>query len=493
MPVHDARAAHPIDPPHDQLGLRDPGLVYRGDGPGAVPDRAPLLGDPANGQAALVGEADDRQVERLAQVGQPGDRQGSLDRHGGAAERVGGDHADRVAVQAGQRGHRRAAVLGVPQHRAAVEYRVQDLVQPVGRARIARDRGGERLFPAAGRVVAGQHRRQLVHAARQIGQEPPGQRERGVLGVGEPLDGAVAAVHLRAAERFLGQVLAGAAAHYRWPGREQLAEILDQDGQMRHNEPPGAKAHRGAQAQGDYRDDRQVVDHGVPGGVDRHVGVPGVLGHLDAAAAAGPVQQADHGQPHLVGVLLGEDLLGVDGRVAGAAPDGEVVGADQHRAAADARGSGHEVGGQHRDQAALGVVVGEPGQGTDLGEAARVGQPLDALPDGEPAGGPLPCDLLRAAHGLGRRTPPADLLDLGCPVRRGLRLAFCAQFMASLAGGPARRTRPSVDDRLEPVRPRLSGRMGECPVMRRATITTPAGQRNCWPPRPPSGNRCGPR
>ena len=35
-----------------------------------MPDRAALLGDAADGQATLISEADDRQVERLAQVGQ---------------------------------------------------------------------------------------------------------------------------------------------------------------------------------------------------------------------------------------------------------------------------------------------------------------------------------------------------------------------------------------------------------------------------------------
>ena len=115
----------------------------------------------------------------------------------------------------------------------------------------------------------------------------------------------------------------------------------------------------------------------------------------------------------------------MDGRVAGAAPDGEVVRADQHRAAVDARGTCHEVGRQDRGQAALGVIAGEPGQGPDLGEAAGVGQQLDALADGEPARGPLPCHLLRAAHGQRRLPAPADLLDLRHPALPGLCLVSC--------------------------------------------------------------------
>ena len=314
----------------------------------------------------------------------------------------------------------------VPQDRAAVVDRLQDRLQPVGRARAARDRRGQRLLPAVRRVGAGQHRRQFVHAARQVGQEAAGQRERGVLGVGEPLDRAVAAVHVRAAKLGFGQVFTGAAVHHRRTGREQLAEIFHHNGQMRHDQAPSAKADRGAQAQGDDRDNREVVDDHVPGRVDRHVGVPGVLCHLDAAPAAGPVQQAHHGQQHLVRVLLGEHLLGVDRSVAGAAPDGEVVGADQHRAPVDAGGARDEVGGQDRAEPALLVVVGEPGERTDLGEGAGVGQVVDAFPHGEPARGVLPRHFLRATHGLRRLPAAADLLDFRHPaLPAGFRPVSC--------------------------------------------------------------------
>ena len=187
----------------------------------------------------------------------------------------------------------------------------------------------------------------------------------------------------------------------------------------------------------DHGDQGQVVDHGVPGRVDRHVGVAGLERHLHAAAAAGAVEQPDHRQPHLARVLLGEDLLGVDGGVAGAAAHGEVVGAQQHRAPVDPGGAGDEVGGQHRGQPALVVVAGEPGQRADLGEAAGVGQGLDALADGEPAGGPLAGDLVRAAHGGGQVAPATDLLtaiitasilECSCNFSRMLRTWFFTVF-----------------------------------------------------------------
>jgi hypothetical protein len=47
-------------------------------------------------------------------------------------------------------------------------------------------------------------------------------------------------------------------------------------------------------------------------------------------------------------------------RVTGTAPDGEVVGADQHQAPVNASGARDEVGGQDRAEPALLVVIGEP-------------------------------------------------------------------------------------------------------------------------------------
>jgi len=115
--------------------------------------------------------------------------------------------------------------------------------------------------------------------------------------------------------------------------------------------------------------------------------------------------------------------------------DGLTFGSDS----GDAGGPGHEVGWQDRDEAALGVVVGEPGQGADLGEATGVGQPLDALADGEPAGSALPAHLLRAAHGLRRFPAPADLLDLRRPaLLAGLCLVPCSAHRHLTCSAPPR-------------------------------------------------------
>jgi hypothetical protein len=105
------------------------------------------------------------------------------------------------------------------------------------------------------------------------------------------------------------------------------------------------------------------------------------------------------------------DLLRVDGRVPGAAADGEVVGAEHDRPAVDARRTRDEVGRPDRTR-----TVGQTGERADLGEAPGVGQPVDALADGEASGRALPRDLLRAAHVPRGEPPAADLLDLRRPV-----------------------------------------------------------------------------
>ena len=62
-------------------------------------------------------------------------------------------------------------------------------------------------------------------------------------------------------------------------------------------------------------------------GLRGHVGAPGLLVGLDAAAAAGAVDEPDDRQAQLPGHPLAVDLLGVDGGIGRAATHGEVVSA----------------------------------------------------------------------------------------------------------------------------------------------------------------------
>jgi hypothetical protein len=160
---------------------------------------------------------------------------------------------------------------------------------------------------------------------------------------------------------------------------------------MRHDEASRTEPDNRAKARGDHGNQRQVRNHCVPCRVDGDVGEAGVQDGFHAAAAARPIEQTDDRQSHVGGVLLGEDLLGVNGRIARAAADGEVIGADHHPAAAEAGGPCHEVGGLDRDQPALGVVAAEAGEGADLSEAAFIGELLDAR-------APSACRLQLAAY-----------------------------------------------------------------------------------------------
>jgi hypothetical protein len=106
VPVGHARSADPEYPPHDDLGTRRGRLIDGADRAHAVPDGGALLGASADKQPRLIGERHDRQVERRAQVGQPGHRLGALDGQTPRGRvRVAGHDADRMTIQAGQRGH----------------------------------------------------------------------------------------------------------------------------------------------------------------------------------------------------------------------------------------------------------------------------------------------------------------------------------------------------------------------------------------------------
>jgi predicted phage-related endonuclease len=73
-------------------------------------------------------------------------------------------HADRMAVQPREPGHERAAVARRDLEEAvAVEHQRQDAAQVVRLAAILRHERQELLLAPLGRVVAGQHRRNLVH------------------------------------------------------------------------------------------------------------------------------------------------------------------------------------------------------------------------------------------------------------------------------------------------------------------------------------------
>ena len=167
--------------------------------------------------------------------------------------------------------------------------------------------------------------------------------ERLLLGGHHVVDGAVDAVDVAPAELLLGDVLTE-ACHHRWSGHEDLRGVADHERVVRCRHPGRAQAGHRAEGQRHGRHHGQVVDDHLPARVGRHIGATLGVEALDAAAAAGAVDQADDRQAQLVGHLLGVDLLLGDGGVGRAAPDGEVVAADHHRAAVDAAPTHDEVG-----------------------------------------------------------------------------------------------------------------------------------------------------
>jgi hypothetical protein len=77
--------------------------------------------------------------------------------------------------------------------------------------------------------------------------------------------------------------------------------------------------------------------------------------------------------------------------------------------------AGDAVGRNERLQPVVGVVAGNPGDGADLAQGARIDQLLDALADGEPPAVVLPPDLVWPAHGAGQALALSQLFELRLP------------------------------------------------------------------------------
>ena len=128
----------------------------------------------------------------------------------------------------------------------------------------------------------------------------------------------------------------------------------------------------------------EVLDQ-VEAGQRRDIGEAHLLARLDAAAAARAVHEADERQPEVVRHALRVDGLLPDGRVGGAAADGEVVALHHRTAAADPSLTDDGVGRQEAGQLAVLAIGPAAGERTGLVERARVEEPLDPLTNRQPA------------------------------------------------------------------------------------------------------------
>ena len=141
----------------------------------AVPWRmvADVLGLGADQEARLVDEAHDRQVEGVAQVDVAAQLLRGLGGHRAGVEvRIVRDHADRLAAQAREPAHERAAELGRGLEEApAVEHELERAAHLVRLAPLARHDREQLLLGAVGGIVAARDRRGLPDVGRQVGEE----------------------------------------------------------------------------------------------------------------------------------------------------------------------------------------------------------------------------------------------------------------------------------------------------------------------------------
>ncbi len=195
------------------------------------------------------------------------------------------------------------------------------------------------------------------------------------------------------------------------PGDEELARALHHHVEVAHGRvhrrQPGDGAEHGRD-DGHHLQELGLADAVVGGEVGAAHGLEG------ADAAAGGVEEADHGDA--IGVRLLHRPAGFvgDAAVGRAAADGEVAAVDGDLAAVDADDASDGVGGgQLRELGAIPLRAAREHAG--LGEAALVGEEVDALADGELAAAVVEGDGIGAAHLAGDRRAAVQLIDIGLP------------------------------------------------------------------------------
>ena len=137
--VRGARDA--VDLAHEHRRPRHGRLVDGEQRAGAAAHRARALGLGADHEARLVDEVRHRQAELVAQVDEAHELvRGVAGQPAAVVLRIGGQHADRAAVEPRQRADQRAPVARAElEHRAAVEHRLEHAAHRVRLARVARD------------------------------------------------------------------------------------------------------------------------------------------------------------------------------------------------------------------------------------------------------------------------------------------------------------------------------------------------------------------
>ena len=145
-----------------------------------------------------------------------------------------------------------------------IEHRLEDRLDGVDLARVARHRRGKGLLrPVDGVRVLGDGRK-LIDALGQIGEEVAHDLEGGLLVGDEPLYRPIRSMDCFSSEPVLVQVFSGSRLDD-WRARcEELSDALDHHAEVRHDEPCGTQPDGRSRADGDHGDTRHVVDHVVP-------------------------------------------------------------------------------------------------------------------------------------------------------------------------------------------------------------------------------------
>ena len=163
-----------------------------------------------------------------------------------------------------------------------------------------------------------------------------------------------------AAELLLGDLAAERAAHHGRPGDEELRRLARHHREMRRRDARRAEARHRTQRRRDHRHRREQLHRDLEVRDVGHVGAAHLRVRLHRSAAAGAVDQPHERQPQVARRLLGPAHLVADRAVGGATAHGEVVAADDDRAAVDAAASAHEVRRRERLRLTGVVVVGAP-------------------------------------------------------------------------------------------------------------------------------------
>ena len=305
IPPIEARAAlmqatgHTVELPQHDAHIGHSAQRHGGGDAGTGAHDAELLLCLADGEARLVGEVNQRQMERVAQFDEADGLLAGGHVHGTAVElRVVGHHAHRMAIQSGEAGDAGATVIRPHLEEAAVvEHGVQNLAWLVDAAALPRH-GGEQRFGAALRVVHGLGCwRRCPDVRGQVREEASHLGNRLGFVLGEIHDDAVLHLEALVAEVFLGDRLAGGLFDDLGPGHEHLAGALHHHVEVAetrlHSRQTGHRAEHG----GGHRHILQKLRGEIGAGVARQIGAAHLLERLHAAASG--VQQ-----PHIGNVGL---------------------------------------------------------------------------------------------------------------------------------------------------------------------------------------------